>query len=107
MPNQCCFQKAISVHDVLCSILISYIAPPPPPPPAAAPPPPPPPADAAGPPPPPPANVPAAVASDDGGGRSSLMEAIRNAGGAGTASLKKPSARKVPYKYIYVYVEID
>ncbi|KAF6037575.1 WASHC1 [Bugula neritina] len=69
----------------------------PPPPPAAAPPPPPPPPSAPAPPPPPATQSapPAAAASEDGGGRNSLLAAIRNAGGAGKAGLKKSSERKV------------
>ncbi|KAH3881712.1 WASH complex subunit 1-like [Dreissena polymorpha] len=62
--------------------------PPPPPPPGGAPPPPP----APGPPPPPSADVPAEVVAD--GGRSSLMDAIRKAGGAGKAGLKSAKEKK-------------
>lgn len=61
--------------------------PPGPPPPGAGPPPPPPPPGDAPPPPPPTADVPAEVSSGDGG-RSSLMEAIRKAGGTKGAGLK-------------------
>ena len=67
--------------------------PPPPPPPGAPPPPPPPPPDEVAAPPsaPPPADVPDEVAE---GGRSSLMDAIRKAGGAGKAGLKKGEGKK-------------
>ncbi|WAR26795.1 WASH1-like protein [Mya arenaria] len=77
--------------------------PPPPPPPPPGPPPPPPPGDggapppppppAAGPPPPPPADIPKEVSGGDGG-RSSLMDAIRKAGGAGQAKLKNAKEKK-------------
>ncbi|KAK3102807.1 hypothetical protein FSP39_014056 [Pinctada imbricata] len=65
--------------------------PPPPPPPEAPPPPPPPPAE--GPPPPPPTEVPTEVAAPSDG-RSSLLESIRAAGGAGKAKLKSVKERK-------------
>ncbi|XP_076102834.1 WASH complex subunit 1-like [Mytilus galloprovincialis] len=85
---------------------------PPPPPPAGAPPPPPPPppppADMPPPPPPPPPpggdghvppapkDVPAEVTGGDG--RSSLMDAIRNAGGSGKVKLKAVTERKADKK---------
>lgn len=99
-----CISKFVHHFASNCPIsnsntLVLAVAPPPPPPPPPGPPPPAPldsqtPAAGSQPPPPPPDNVPAAATSDEGG-RSSLMEAIRNAGGAGKASLKKPAARKV------------
>lgn len=64
--------------------------PPPPPPPGPPPPgapPPPPPSGAGAPPPPPPTDVPPVVSSGDGG-RTSLMDAIRKAGGTKGAGLK-------------------
>lgn len=71
--------------------------PPPPPPPDAAPPPPPPPPPSEAPPPPPPGEVPAEIAAPSDG-RSSLLDAIRKAGGAGKAGLKKPEERKIKKK---------
>ena len=95
-------------------------APPPPPPPpppeaaAAAPPPPPPPAVAPPPPPAPPTSSPADGATkpaadvklsgapaevvDPGTGRSSLLDAIRKAGGASGAKLKSAKDRKIETK---------
>lgn len=66
--------------------------PPPGPPPMGAPPPPPPPGGAP-PPPPPSANIPVEVASGEGG-RSSLMDAIRKAGGTKGAGLKSAKDKR-------------
>ncbi len=85
--------------------------PPPPPPPAAAPPPPPPPPPPPGPPPAPADQPPApdaetpkhvqgapeGVVSPDAG-RASLLESIRQAGGAGKAKLRDAKSRKVEAK---------